>query len=215
MIVIDFSIPELKHTIVSSFQTLQISMYYVVVCNISRSSANWTWGRAEILQGKVLGWLKQRKYQWREDRIIGNEVLSDSRRELGGEIDCFALVIFGGRNIHCGQHCHNGRPHRGVSNVSAWLKNALVHHMLMSLGWIDPPGHIRRPRPKMYCTGSSSVSAPLMSMNLSGIKWHASGYRFSSCEMALKLGFVIFHWRLSRIYLTISCTWRSLLMYNI
>jgi hypothetical protein len=46
------------------------------------------------------------------------------------------------------------------------------------------PGHARRPKPKIYLAGLSSVSALLSSRNLSGIKLDGSGYRFSSCEMA-------------------------------
>jgi hypothetical protein len=63
----------------------------------------------------------------------------------------------------------------------------LIHHVLYGdIYKIDPPGHIRRPRPKTYCAGLSFVNFPLLSMNLSGMKRRASGYRFSSCEMALK-----------------------------
>jgi hypothetical protein len=55
----------------------------------------------------------------------------------------------------------------------------------------NSPGHARRPKPKTYLAGSSSVSALLTSRNLSGIKLDALGYRFLSCDMALQYNFSI------------------------
>jgi hypothetical protein len=55
----------------------------------------------------------------------------------------------------------------------------------------NSPGHARRPKPKTYLAGLSSVNTLLSSRNLSGIKLDALGYRFSSRDMALQYKFNI------------------------
>lgn len=115
------------------------------------------------------------------------QVLSKSRRKLGGEFDHFTLVIFNGRKLHCGQHGNNSRPHWGISSIPAWSKNVLAHAMQYgNEKKLSRPGHLRRPKPKQYSAGSSSVSAPSASMNLSGINTDALGYRFSSRVIPLQ-----------------------------
>jgi len=49
----------------------------------------------------------------------GNQVPDDPSPELGSEVDRVALVVFRGRNVQCGQHRHDGTPHRGVGSVPA------------------------------------------------------------------------------------------------
>lgn len=68
-------------------------------------------------------------------------------------------------------------------------ENSTVANMVTIAAHIEAsavyrPAHPRRPKPKMYPAGSSSVKAPSTSRNLSGINLDALGYRTSSRDMA-------------------------------
>lgn len=72
----------------------------------------------------------------------GNQAPGEFRHEIWSEVDHFIQVT---RNVQLGQHGHNTRSQRGISNIPARQKYSLARHKVLSTSILNQPGHIRRP----------------------------------------------------------------------
>ena len=140
----------------------------------------------------------------------GDQLLKESYRELGIEIDHVALVVFCGRNVQCSKHCRNSTPYRGVSSIPAWSKSSLAHHM---------PYNIRITQPTW--TYASALAENIFLRVV--IRQRATGVNEPLWLKMTRVGVPLFipchgpeimsvWWKLARIYLTICWSSLSLLI---
>jgi len=71
----------------------------------------------------------------------GNQAPGEFRHELWSEIGHFILVT--ARNVQLGQHGHNTRSQRGISNILTRQKYSLAGHKALNTSILNQPGHIR------------------------------------------------------------------------